>query len=57
MYSDSMKEHIKVEQHSVAGGLWIAGWLFTIGFLHLSVGKAILALALWPYYIGVTFAL
>lgn len=51
-----MKENIKIEQHSFAGGLWIAGWLFTIGFLQLAAGKAILAIALWPYYLGVLFA-
>ena len=33
-----------------------AGWLFTIGFLKLMVLKAILALILWPYYLGVFFA-
>lgn len=35
-----------------AGGLWFIGWLFTIGFLHLSFWKGVLALVIWPYYIG-----
>ena len=35
-----------------SGTLWVIGWLFTIGFAGLSVGKAILALLLWPYYLG-----
>jgi hypothetical protein len=45
-------EKIKVEQQASVFS-WFAGWLFTIGFLGLPVGKAILALVLWPYYIGV----
>ncbi len=35
------------------GLLWIAGWLFTIGFLHLAFWKAVLAIVVWPYYLGV----
>jgi hypothetical protein len=35
-----------------AGMLWFGGWLFTIGFAHLVWWKAILALVLWPYYLG-----
>lgn len=45
-------QKIKIEQHGNAFGLWCAAWLFTIGFLHLSLGKAILALLLWPYFLG-----
>ncbi len=45
-------ERIRVEQHSFAGGLWFIGWLFTIGFLHLSFGKALFAIVIWPYYLG-----
>ena len=43
---------IKIEQKG-AVGLWIAGWLFTIGFLHLAFWKGVLAILLWPYYLGV----
>jgi hypothetical protein len=45
-------EKIKIENHSFTAFSWFAGWLFTIGFLHLSFGMGILALLLWPYYIG-----
>jgi hypothetical protein len=38
------------------GILWVAGWLFTIGFLHLAFWKGVLAIVLWPYYLGVTFS-
>lgn len=46
-------EKIKIEQHSFAGSLWFAGWLFTIGFLHLTFWRGVLAIVLWPYYIGI----
>jgi hypothetical protein len=36
------------------GGLWLVGWLFTIGFVKLSFWKGVLALIAWPYFIGVT---
>lgn len=47
-------ERIKIEQHSAAGGVWIVGWLFTIGFLKLPFWQGVLALVLWPYYLGTT---
>lgn len=57
MYSRCMhRDRIKIEQHSFTGSLWIIGWLFTIGFLHLSFGKGLLAIVVWPYFLGVYFA-
>lgn len=50
-------DKVKVEQHSTAGGFWIAGWLFTIGFLHLSFPKGALAIVLWPYFLGLAMAI
>ena len=47
-------ENIRVEQHSASGLLWFAGWLFTVGYLHLPVWKGVLAVVLWPYYLGLT---
>lgn len=47
-------ERIKVEQHGFTAFSWFAGWLFTIGFLHLHFfWQGVLAIILWPYYIGV----
>lgn len=48
-------ENVKIEQHSAAGLTWFAAWLFTIGFLQLAFWKAVLALVVWPYYLGVYF--
>lgn len=33
-------------------GLWFGGWLFTIGFADLAFWKGLLALVLWPYFLG-----
>ncbi len=46
---------MRVERHSCTGTLWFIGWLFTIGFLRLAFWKGVLALLLWPYYLGVHF--
>jgi len=46
----------RIEQQSFMGSVWIAAWLFTIGFLHLTFWKGVLAILLWPYYLGVTYS-
>jgi hypothetical protein len=33
-----------------------AGWLFTIGYLHLPFWSGAIAVVLWPYYLGVKLA-
>ena len=42
----------KVKDCTCTGSLWLMGWLFTIGFLHLPFLKALLAILVWPYFIG-----
>ncbi len=44
---------VRVEHSSLIGCLWFASWLFTIGYLHLHFWRGVLALLVWPYYIGV----
>jgi hypothetical protein len=34
------------------GLLWIGGWLFTLGYVQLGFWQGVLALAVWPYYLG-----
>jgi hypothetical protein len=46
-------EKIRIEQHSFMGTVWFGGWLFTIGFLHESFWRSLLALVIWPYFLGV----
>ena len=48
-------ERIRIEQHTWTGTLWAVGWLFTIGYLKLTFWKGVLAILLWPYYIGLAF--
>ena len=49
-------ERIRIEQHSSLGLIWIAGWLFTVGYLNLSFGQGLFAVLIWPYYIGAALA-
>lgn len=49
-----MSEKIRIEQHSFAGGIWVIGWLFTIGYLKLAFWQGVLAVILWPYEIGLS---
>ncbi len=49
-------ERIRIEQHSFVGSLWFVGWLFTLGRLHLSFWKGVLAIVVWPYYLGAAFS-
>ena len=37
---------------SLAGVLWFAGWLLTIGYANLVWWKIILGLVVWPLYLG-----
>lgn len=50
------KQRIRIEQHSGLGLLWLAGWLFTIGYLDLSFWRGVLALVIWPYFLGADLA-
>ena len=36
----------------VAGPIWFIGWLFTIGFAEITGWKILLALIVWPLYLG-----
>ena len=49
-------EKIRIEQHTMSGGMWFIGWLFTIGFLKLAFWQGLLALIVWPYYLGLHFS-
>jgi len=49
-------EKVRIEQHTMSGGMWFVGWLFTIGFLKLAFWQGVLALIIWPYYLGVHFS-
>jgi hypothetical protein len=45
-----------ITQTNGLGTLWVIGWIFTIGYLRLSFWKGVLALIIWPYYLGKHFS-
>ena len=45
-----------ITQDNGLGIFWIMGWIFTIGYLKLSFWKGVLALIIWPYYLGISFS-
>ncbi len=49
-------ERIRIEQHSFGGLLWVTGWLYSIGFLHMTFWVGVKALFVWPYYLGLFYA-
>ena len=49
--------NIKIEKHSISGAVWFIGWLFTIGYLHLSFWSGVLGIVIWPYFLGAHFAI
>ena len=51
-----MVKTVKIEQHSSLCILWLIGWLFSIGFLKLQFWYGVLALLVWPYFLGAHFA-
>lgn len=46
---------IKVQ--SSLGIFWFAGWLFSLGYLQLGFWKGILAIIVWPYFLGAEWAM
>jgi hypothetical protein len=45
--------HTNGNAGTVIGPLWAVGWLFTIGYAQLAWWQGLLALVLWPYFLGV----
>ncbi len=37
---------------STGVAIWFIGWLFTIGYASLVWWKILLALVIWPYFLG-----
>jgi hypothetical protein len=44
-----------ITHQEMFGSLWAIGWLFTIGYLRLTFWKGVLAIIVWPYYMGIKF--
>ena len=39
---------------TLIGPIWLIGWLFTIGYAGLVWWEIILAIVVWPYFLGRT---
>jgi len=51
------KHHKNVYAGQGFGVVWCIGWLFSIGYLHMPFfWKGVLAIIIWPYYLGVALA-
>ncbi len=47
------KKAIRIKNMPDPGAaIWFIGWLFSLGLLKFTFWKALLALIIWPYYIG-----
>jgi hypothetical protein len=44
-------KELKVDS-GLPAAIWLIGWLFTIGFVHLTTKQALLGLVIWAYYLG-----
>ena len=53
----SRRDSRPVDTGALVGPFWLAGWLFTLGFAKLAFLKAVLALVLWPYFLGTALRL
>lgn len=49
-------ERIKIEQHGFMGAVWFGGWLFTLGYLQLGFWKGLVAIIVWPYFLGLVMS-
>ncbi len=54
--ADDRNVKVNVSGGGGMGAVWFIGWLFSIGFLHLTMPKALYAIIVWPYYLGQHFA-
>lgn len=52
MSEETKVKHIYRGSGSLLGPVWAIGWLFTIGYLKLSFWKGVLAIIVWPYFLG-----
>jgi hypothetical protein len=51
--TEDKSRNVQVNAGTLVGPIWFIGWLFTIAFAKLIWWKALLALVIWPYFLGV----
>jgi hypothetical protein len=52
-----MTEKIRMEHNSLGRMIWFGGWLFTLGLMKLTFWKGVVALFVWPFYLGTAVAM
>ncbi len=50
--SNETKVINRIDGGGLLGPIWVIGWLFTLGYQHLPLVKALFAIVIWPYYLG-----
>jgi len=45
-------DHVIINHQEAVSGLWLIGFMFTLGYLRLGLGKGLLALIIWPFFLG-----
>ena len=50
--TDESKHRSNQAAAGLTGVIWFIGWLFTFAYADLIWWKVILALVIWPYYLG-----
>ena len=54
--AESITVKTRATGSALAGQVWFIGWLFTIGFLKLAFWKGLLAMIVWPWFLGRFFS-
>ncbi len=52
MASEGGSRTVRVDTGGQIGIIWFIGWLFTIAFAKLIWWQALVALIVWPYFLG-----
>ena len=55
--SEEKHRNKAIDRGSIIGVIWYIGWWFTIGFIKLTFWQGVLALIIWPYYLGETLSI
>jgi hypothetical protein len=49
---DNPQTDVRATVGELIGALWFIGWLFTVGYAQLAWWQSLLALLIWPYFLG-----
>jgi hypothetical protein len=52
METQAKSRFIEVNAGTLIGPIWFIGWMFTLAFANLTGWQILLALVVWPYYLG-----